>query len=274
MDLRSLVKIKKTRILLRWKYRKEFKLFKEAITIGRKLITTKTFWDENSNFKKVLLFILVKNFQTAQAIETLCKKGFGQDAMPLVRVMTENLIEIYYMKLDKEKKAKAYLDYDNYNVLKDINELLSINSAGIDKEKLYKRKKELEIEWNKVKGNYRTPNGNTCNHWSCKGLKQMAKEAGMLFIYSFLYRLASDFAHGSRRIARDYILGRDGKGIVIELGASESLIDKIVPTAAVYLLSIVKISDEEYNGGFQDRIDILRDKLDSHFRHLNSKDIF
>jgi len=250
------------KLSIRWDHRKFFNLIKKTLSLGRKMIVSRNVpWDERSFFRKAAVFLLTKNVQTLQGIEVLCKNGFGQDSLSLLRAILESVINLAYINLDKEDRAQAYFEYEYFLKIKSGDILLKTNS-GVDKVAIQNRIQKLKREWNKVKHKFLDRRGNECHTWSCKQLRAMAQDADMLSVYDWVYPLCSNYGHATSSIAYSYILGKDNKDkVIVEVGTSHQFIDAVLPTACSLLLYILDTVNNEFMSGFEKNIKKLKEEL-------------
>lgn len=257
----SFFKITQTKWLIWWTYRRFFHLLRKTLLFGRKMIASgKVPWDENSYFRKTLIFILAKNIKTLQAIEILCRNGFGQDALPLLRSMLESVINLGYIILDKENRGQLYLEYECFLKLKSGRILLRTNSR-VDRVSIQNRIQQLERKWDTVKHKFLNRRGRICSTWSCKNLREMAVDANLLNVYEWTYPLCSAYTHTTSSVAHSYVLGVDKKGVVIEVGTSPQFIGAVLPTATSLLIYVLDSVNNEFNSGFKTNIDNLKEEL-------------
>lgn len=269
--------ILKTRILILWKYRKYFRLFKKTIKLGDKIFRGKqVIWDEGNDFSKIIIVFFAQNIHRMRSIEILCKVGLARDAVGLLRAMFESLVDFQYMYSDK-KRIENYLDYAYCQQLRLGRIILGSSSKKIDKNKVEERQKELQGQWNSVKHKFtiltKTGKKQVCRRWSCKNLREICKEFSLEGVdkkvnfeetYDYLYGYLSYYTHSSPLIASDYVLGltKDRKKVTTNVGTSEILIDEVLVTAnAVFIEMLLKIVDKEYQMSFGNKLEGISKKL-------------
>ncbi len=232
-------------------------------------------WDDQNDFSKIVISVMAKSLQTTRAIFLLCQNGLGQDALSSARVMFENLIDFRYMHADK-KRVRDFIDFDLNYKLK-LGRIIESRSdlQGVDKEKMKKRQQELEAEWNKVKHRFTRKNAQgkemICSRWSCKDLRAMAEELELVDAYDFFYVYASSFVHSTAAVANEYVLGREGDSVVVEVGASEIMVERVLSTARAIFMSILDIVNDEYKLGFDEKIKQLSPKPKKKMKTLKFK---
>ena len=236
-------------VRIQWKYRRDFSLLGKTIRLAEKMILSKKIvWDDTDPFSKITISYISKNLQTAKAVRLLCRMGFGQDALTQLRVMFEALIDFGYMRVDK-RRVKDYTDFDLYYKLK-LGRKLDKHKIKVEQEKWEARQKELQTKWNKVKQRftYQNPKGKEVvfSRWSGKDLRAMAEEIDLGKAYDYFYTYASGFVHSMAASANDYVLGREQDSVVVEVGASETMISEALHTNQAILLDILEIINNEY----------------------------
>jgi hypothetical protein len=217
-------------------------------------------WDDNNHFSKILLVFLAKNLHRLQSILILCKRGFAKDAIPLLRSMFEELVDLKYMYVDK-KRIEDYFNYDTYIRLKLGRILLDHGGKRVDKEKIKARNDELEKEWDKVKNKFIDKKGKVHRRWTCKGVADVSSEVGLGEAYLYIFGYLSNYIHSNAISANDYVLGRDGNNVVIEIGTSPQLVREVLPTASIFFVDILSIVNEEYKMNLDQDLKSLSDQL-------------
>ena len=251
-------------LIIQWKYRKDFSLLNKTIRLAEKMILSKKIvWDDNDPFSKITISAMARNLQTTRAVRLLCRMGLGQDTLTQLRVMFEGIIDFGYMRANKTR-IKDYIDFDLYYKLK-MGRKLDKHKVEVKQKEWEARQKELETEWNKVKSRFTYINHKgkevVCSRWSCKDLRTMAEEIDMGKAYDYFYTYASSFVHSMAASANDYVLGRDGDSMVVEVGTSETMVSEALHTAQATLIAILDIVNDEYKVGFNKEIEDLSPKL-------------
>ena len=257
----------KSLLTISWKYRKDFSLLKKSIRLGERMILSqKIIWDDGDDFSKITIAFLAKSFQTTRAALLLCRAGLGQDALTQLRVMFENLVDFRYMQVDK-KRVRDFIDFDISYKLKMGRIIEQRSKLQVDRDALKLKQSELKIEWDKVKSRFMRKNGQgkeiPCGRWSCKDLRTMANEIDLVDAYDYFYPYASGFVHSAAGMANDYVLGREGDNVVVEVGTSETMVVEALHTARVFFISMLDITNDEYKLGFDEKIKELSPKVDT-----------
>lgn len=250
-------------IRIRYKNRWQFRIFRRVLNLGLQVMGDKSnglAWDDNNHFSKILLVFLAKNLHRLQSILILCKRGFAKDVIPLLRSMFEELVDLKYMQADK-KRIEDYFNYDTYIRLKLGRTLLAHGGKGVDKEKIGVRNAELEKEWDKVKNKFTDKKGNVHKRWTCKSVADVSTEVGLGEAYHYIFGYLSNYIHSNPISANDYVLGREGDNVVIEIGASPQLVREVLPTASMFFVDMLSIVNDEYKMRLDDDLKSLADQL-------------
>lgn len=253
----------KSLIKIRYKNRRQFRIFHHALNLGLEVMGDKESglaWNDGNRFSKTLIIFLAKNLHRLQSVLILCKHGFAKDATPLLRSMFEELVDLRYMQADK-KRIEDYFNYDTYIRLKLGKTLLAHGGNNVDRQRVEARNRELEKEWNKVKDKFTDRNGKIHNRWTCKSVAVVSAEVGLGEAYHIYFRYLSNYLHSSPISANDYVLGREGNNVVIGIGASPQLVREVLSTASTLFVDMLSIVNDEYKMKLDDELKSLTDQL-------------
>lgn len=249
----------KTKIEIRYNNRCHFRIFKRILRLGFKIIHNQKnglIWDDNDDFSKIIIVSLAKNLQRLQSILILCKRGLAKDAIPLLRIMFEELIDLKYMNADKNR-INDYLDYDIYIRIRLGKILADNNYKGINKEKIVEKIKELEKEWDKIKNRFTKKDGHIYKRWTRENVREISKIFKLEESYSIIFGYLSNYIHSNPLSAGDYILGRDEKGIIVEIGTSPEFVREVLRTASMLFVGILTIVNNKYKMNLEEKIEKL-----------------
>jgi hypothetical protein len=78
-------------------------------------------------------------------------------------------------------------------------------------------------------------------------------------VYLYLFKFLSNFIHSTAMSADDYLLGLDHrrKNIVFEVGTSQNFIDIVCLTASSLSLEFLKLANEKYSLGINNKLEII-----------------
>lgn len=242
--------------------------------LGRDTVSKIPYYDGESDYRKVLIFLTLKTFKSTKAIQTLCKEGYGQDAKVLLRSMIDSLITLAYIQKDKENLSKRFIEFssaEKHKLLQIIGSKNIYPTTPLDEERL-KKHKEIEKGYKKYKSDYGYKSDRSLpNNWSGKTTAEMAEKAKVKDLYDWVFRFTSQTTHPSASQANEYILGLDQGGkIVLEVGPSEQWIKESLYMAVIILLWFLGQLDEEYSIGNKEEMERLFEKLKNKIKE-NSK---
>ena len=172
------------------------------------------------NRQKIILSSQVAKMHTTfGAIVILIQKGYGPDAMLLMRSMFNNLVNILWINTtDQKHRAELFINYykiirkNKLEIIKRYPERATIFSRLLTEEgDIYKTYSEINSDFPDI---YR---------WSNKSIKQMSKEVGLLWDYDFVYPLASSIEHADVESVDAHINQVDNQEKVINFQAGPSL---------------------------------------------------
>ena len=201
------------------KYQKHFDLNRrlyEIVTSAveeinkRKLRTTQI-----GIYEKIVLLKLAKNRKHFSAVQELCKLGFGEEAILIIRSMINAVIDLTYIsKRGKEKLSKRFIMYRWIIERKRIQsrELLEKFGAlqkleGAELEEWGKNKIEALAKAKKFSETY----SGRKSDWSGCSIEEKAQKTstkakkGMEILYQTIYRYSSDIEHSNTVALANYI---------------------------------------------------------------------
>jgi hypothetical protein len=175
----------------------------------------------------MLQFVLVKAFKTHSAALVLCRKGYVEDALVLLRTLLELAIDVRYVLKNQREELVArwwYYDvverYESVRALRgDPSFMGSFDGWGEDDPTLKNLKeeaKEAQKRWGywrvKKDGSFGFP-----HPWPGKDktTRALAHEVGWGSLYNTLYKLTSILGHSSSRSAVLYTEALGDRGLRI-----------------------------------------------------------
>ena len=138
----------------------------------------------NSEYKAVTYFIFAKALKTANAVQILCRTGFGSDGLALCAVLFENLVDLLYIGASPKRRATRYFQFENVEKYFQAQKILSYARLPKGRRKIYRRYESdllpqvrplLKYFPKRAKG------------WSQKSLYERAKEIKAGLAYQELY---------------------------------------------------------------------------------------
>lgn len=238
-------------IRMRMANRNEFSVMRKTYDLAQKIMRDKSnnlVWDEADHFSKVIIVFLAKNLHRLQSIRLLCKRGLAKDALPLIRSMFEELVDLKYMAADKSR-VQDYIDYDTHTRYKLGKILEQYGGEGIDWPRLKKRNAELEQEWKKIESRYtyKSKDGKDrpFPRWTRDNVRQLSESVGLGSMYGYLYGHISSYGHSNPMSADEFVQGKQGDNVVVEVGASEAFVPQVLATSSGMYLDMLRVANEE-----------------------------
>lgn len=160
------------------------------------------------DYGKTLLFLQVTKLHTSTgAVLELVKKGYGIDAMIIVRSMLNNLICCKWIIDSKPKtRTKRFIQYNT--VLRkrflDIAQKYPEQKQKSHFLKVLAEEKEINSSYKKIEKRFSDKYS-----WSGKKIYQMAEDVGSKWDYDFIYNLASSLEHSDVNSLNENLAGID-----------------------------------------------------------------
>ncbi|OGQ62351.1 MAG: hypothetical protein A2W73_04940 [Deltaproteobacteria bacterium RIFCSPLOWO2_12_55_13] len=155
--------------------------------------------------------MFVKAEKTFEAILELCCRGFGEDALTLLRSNINLMINFYYILAeDSVARASAFIAHGHCKQKKYVQNggrAMPKDLEQLDWEKIQK----LAAEWEKV------------------SIKTKAEKAKQLYHYNVGYKFYSSIEHSDSWAISRYVETWDEKGPKLRGGPSDTLVDIALP---------------------------------------------
>ncbi len=142
---------------------------------------------------KVLRYIAKIVSNSLGALITLVLNGYGNDAMKVARGMFEGAVIAGYLRQNPERLG----DYLNWHWVrqKRLYEYMKKYDPELLQRVSPEKVKEMERQFEAVRGRFTNRHGKFRNSWSEKPLRQMAEAVGMGQLYPTFYSFASSMHH-------------------------------------------------------------------------------
>ena len=247
-----------------WKYRAQFRVHRETIKLAERLLGKELMtWNDGDLFSILCICIMAMTAHKMQSMRLLCRNGLAKDAVVLLRVLFEDIVNFNYMDNDK-KRIRDFMDYDTWERLK-ISKWAPKKTLE-DSVKFAARVSELEQMWNKVKHKYTYTTGKrkgeVFDKWSGKNLWEMVKEVKGEELYKYLYKYLSSFVHFNSTTFNEYVLGAKKDHIIVEIGLSDQFIPEVlVSSSALVLESLIRVINMCYKLRLDKEIEDLSRKV-------------
>jgi hypothetical protein len=190
--------------------------------------------------KKIFLFFLARGIKTFNAIELLCRKGYGQDSATLLRSLLENLISIKYILCDfaaADKKTYRFVNYKWVIFKRFLSEDKTPDERKLILDKFEEYKKEHNIISDKA-----------LITWSGKTIKDMANAVDNKLCeeYDSVFRFCSRFSHPSIVGDKEYINYEDKVFTMKPLPSDIGIVISLNKSTA-YLMDFLKLHNSLFN---------------------------
>ena len=208
--------------------------------------------------KSIALALTSKSRLSAQAFFLLIEKKLKYDSQLILRSIFENLVNMKYILIQKDKKfwASRYIEYQYVCSLKYLERIPDLPFDSTTKEYIEKLKSKCSDKLLTLKEKYGKNFGGQPKTWSGKTIKEMADECGLILTYNLPYALWSDYHHAN--ISSINLFAKEIEGDLI---ISEEF-DKEVSAELVSFMNIFnEINDlinSLFNLGIESKINELK----------------
>jgi len=191
----------------------------EVLAIGKRMIEEMKRYPQEEDletdlYNRTLHFLFCKGFKTLQAIRTLCREGFLEDAQVLARTIFEIEIQAEWMEKDPRPRARAFVEHSEVS-LYDFYRTLQAYEDAHPGEKVKdirnaKRIEDLKANYERYKSPFLISSREGTverihKHWWKAGVSKLAREAGREGELVSVYWVQSDFVHTGSTSMRDYV---------------------------------------------------------------------
>jgi Family of unknown function (DUF5677) len=129
----------------------------------------------DSDFKRVAYMLVSKGFKTFQAAQTLCRCGYGSDAMSLCAVLFENVVDLLYLGQSPRRRSLRFMQYEQVEKYYQVRKVLRRKRLPRGRRRAYRNlEARLGIETAKIQKYFPS----RANGWSQKSLFERAKLIG------------------------------------------------------------------------------------------------
>lgn len=159
------------------------------------------------DYHKVLFYLQMVKMHTAfGGVMELIKKGYGVDAMIIVRSMLNNLVNCKWIMGSRQKtKAKRFIKYNLVLRKKFLDIAKKYPEHKGHFKKILDEEQKIVFSYKKVEKLFAKDK----NKWAGISIKQMAKDANYEWDYDFVYNLASSLEHSDINSLNEFIEGVD-----------------------------------------------------------------
>jgi len=211
--------------------------------------------DRSDNFSLILSTTIVKNIRRLNSIHAICEAGNGTDALPLLRVMFEDLVDMKYISQDK----KRVFDYQIYGLKSELLNLTSIEKIKDNKKIISKQIDVLKKVINDFCTQKKIKPSKNMRHFSGKKRISVCEEVGLGEMYRTYYSFWSRYIHSTPSGNQDYLLGLTERlETVFLLGGSGQYIKSILHMSSGYMIDLLVLMDKHCGNAVGEDLYILK----------------
>lgn len=198
----------------------------------------------------VLCFLFVKSYKTAGAVLLLCRNGYQEDALILVRSIFESALWVLYIFKDGknvEEKARAFIYRATIERAKKIREVYEQHQEEDQlKRQLEELLHETEREVSKIKEEYQ---GRAhLLKYGKKNVKELAAETGMVYLYPTFYWESSLYSHSASGSSVPFVIESE-KHLHFLAAPADDRTPDVILSLCDFFLRIIKAFDSYF--GFE-----------------------
>ena len=199
-----------------------------------------------TEYESLLLGFFAKILNGLDAIVVLCRQGRAVTALPLLRVMFEDSINLSYISAAPDERATRYLEYSWVEKKLMLDDLRAAGYQNYEQDLEKAKEAPWWKEYQRVKANY--PFELSWEHYVDEDQKQkalkpfeMAKHVKATEPYRLIYPYASRVAHCTATGLSMYLTPEDSaKGATLDLDPSGKEINSLLGPAFALGILVVK----------------------------------
>jgi hypothetical protein len=166
----------------------------------------------DSDLKRVAYMIYTKGFKTFQAAQTLCRCGYGSDALSLCAVLFENIVDLLYLGQAPKFRPLRYMQYEQVEKYFQTQKVLKKKRLPRGRRKAYlKYARKLDRETVLLRKYFPNPH----KGWSQKSLFDRAKSVKAEIAYYERYWIYCGHKHTLPMGALAWIVAPASGGITL-----------------------------------------------------------
>ena len=193
-----------------------------------------------SNRDAILLLLLAKGIKTYRATLILCKSGYGQDGVILVRSLFELVVSAQYLvQTDSRTRVARYVAYNNV-----LRAQLPWSA----------RPRRIQSVSRRAKARFKFSGGAIA--WAGVTLEQAAKAVGQGPAYDSMYRLSSQFQHSMPWAVSGY-----GQGGRADISPSQRYVNQTLGTALMEVVLLIEVINRVFRLGLRSEIRRIRQSI-------------
>ena len=206
-----------------------------------------------NDLQSISIFLWCRATVTMQAIQVLCKEGFGEDALALVRCLFEILVTLRYIKNNPQRRGKRFFQFSVIQEKEYSERYVKAGIGEVTEENL----KEINTAYEKTKNIFGPKDINWTDFITIlkrnHSIKEMAEETNMTWDYDFVYySLSHLFIHTSPRGTMKYTMESLDGGIIPVLRPGDRQTRESLSLSQRYFAGILK----DFNGIWGSNVEI------------------
>lgn len=214
--------------------------------------------------KAITTFHYIRAINLLDAISILCVKGYGAEAMIILRSLFNLCINLKWLTHeDIDTRMTRFADFEAIYKKLDFDatyEYIS-SSRKISRDDFTVHDKDFE----RVKAQYGLKSNKDLHEWSGKSIFQMAMDVSLDRQYKVVYSNLSELEHTGPASVRKYLDDSEQGITYIKVGARNEYIDVALLTSLQYFLPVKRITYEMF--------DMKMDTLETEYRQLRDLDL-
>lgn len=189
----------------------------------------------------VVMLLLAKSFKTCRAISILTSKGYGEDAIALLRTIFENYVNLaYIIQEDSDHRFELFITHAHLDYA---------NKLGKGSETDYEYSTRIHnAEKDRIKQIY----GRYSNTWSHLSLGKLSEIVNCKNGYDKIYWLLSQQTHPHAKMLGNYTTNGSPDD-----SPSPRMIEEALLYSIEFILKLLSLTNEKYSCGLGVDIDKL-----------------
>jgi hypothetical protein len=215
--------------------------------------------------RTVLLLLFARAVKTYHAIRLLCADGYGQDALVLLRSMVQTVVTAQYLTQgDTRQRVARYRAFHAVEAAKlaQAAETRSARFAALVKSSGRPTRRQLQAARKRAERRFPDFKRGGAIPWAGQPLDKVAEEVGQGSTYDFVYRLGSQYEHGSFYALYSYAR-KDRMSIAKSIAPSDDFIDETLATVLIELILLSRVISRAFRLGLRRDIDRIEKLLPS-----------
>lgn len=223
------------------------KLLNLSFTIIDRINEKKHNTSINKNYAEFLSLILVRTTNVFEGVLILCNEGQRTNALCLLRIIVESLINLKYVQTDKEELSELFLNYGTVGISRYFE--LSKMEDPMPTSHLEKELDKAFPVWRNILEKVKSKYNPKWDNWSGKSVKNMADLGKVLELYPD-FRFLSEISHPSVAAVANHT-ATNAEGSTIQLQEDTETINSALASAfKCYFNILVNIKN-----GFEIKLD-------------------